>query len=171
MLAEHKLSQEVIACYDTACKTPLVYSPTSKNPLTKQDICNIMHHRPPFLLLDRIIYCDTAARSMVGVITLSESNPLFEGHSPKKPLFPSSLQLEAIGQAGLLLALMEKSNISSERGGLTHVCAARFLAPVSIPQSVYVNVSVFSESVFFTAVGQIVRNNEVCSAAIIRGLL
>ena len=66
-------------------------------------IMNLLPHRFPFLLVDRIIYQDD--KTVVGLknVTFTESH--FLGHFPKEPIMPAVLQLEAMAQVGGVLAL------------------------------------------------------------------
>lgn len=68
-----------------------------------KDILNILPHRHPFLLVDRIIECN-GTDWIVGIKNITVSEPCFEGHFPGEPVFPGVLQLEALAQtAGILL--------------------------------------------------------------------
>jgi 3-hydroxymyristoyl/3-hydroxydecanoyl-(acyl carrier protein) dehydratase len=171
MLMEHKLSSSIVGCYESACKASMIASPSSKNPLTKAEIMTLMPSKPPYLFIDRVIYSDNETHSIVATFTVQDDDQTFAGHLPRNPLFPGMLQVEAISQVGLLQALIEKGTTKSDRNAVTHLCGGRFLAPIIPPKSVYINVTLFWESLFYTAVGQIVNNQEVCAAAIVRGLI
>ena len=68
-----------------------------------KDILNILPHRHPFLLVDRIVECNDKDW-IVGIKCVAANEPCFQGHFPGLPIFPGVLQLEAMAQtAGILL--------------------------------------------------------------------
>ena len=71
--------------------------------LEAKDILNILLHRHPFLLVDRIVECNNKDW-IVGIKNVAANEPCFQGHFPGLPIFPGVLQLEAMAQtAGILL--------------------------------------------------------------------
>ncbi|MDD2562791.1 MAG: bifunctional UDP-3-O-[3-hydroxymyristoyl] N-acetylglucosamine deacetylase/3-hydroxyacyl-ACP dehydratase [Salinivirgaceae bacterium] len=60
-------------------------------------------HRPPFLLVDKIV--DISDTHVVGVKNITMNEPFFVGHFPDEPVMPGVLQIEAMAQAGGILAL------------------------------------------------------------------
>ena len=65
-------------------------------------IMEILPHRPPFLMVDRVTRMD--GNQIVGVKNVSISEAYFQGHFPGHPIMPGVLQLEAIAQvAGILM--------------------------------------------------------------------
>ena len=74
-----------------------------------KDILDILPHRHPFILVDRILECNDEDW-IVGIKNVAASEPWFEGHFPGQPIFPGVLQLEAMAQtAGILLNKVLKS--------------------------------------------------------------
>lgn len=68
-----------------------------------QRILELLPHRYPFLLVDRIIEMD-GDRSCVGIKNVTVNEPQFMGHFPGMPLFPGVLMIEAMAQtAGALV--------------------------------------------------------------------
>ena len=63
-------------------------------------------HRPPMLLIDRIISL-IPDQSAVGIRMVSVTDPVFAGHFPDYPIMPGVLQVEAMAQVGGLVALQE----------------------------------------------------------------
>lgn len=66
-------------------------------------VMNLLPHRPPFLLIDKIL--ELSENHVVGVKNVSMNEPFFVGHFPKEPVMPGVLQIEAMAQAGGVLVL------------------------------------------------------------------
>lgn len=66
-------------------------------------IMKILPHRPPFLLIDRIL--DLGDDFVVGMKNVSMNEPFFVGHFPEAPVMPGVLQVEAMAQCGGILVL------------------------------------------------------------------
>jgi len=66
-------------------------------------IMKLLPHRPPFLLIDRVM--ELSESHVVGVKNVSMNEPYFVGHFPKEPVMPGVLQIEAMAQTGGILVL------------------------------------------------------------------
>jgi UDP-3-O-[3-hydroxymyristoyl] N-acetylglucosamine deacetylase / 3-hydroxyacyl-[acyl-carrier-protein] dehydratase len=66
-------------------------------------IQKILPHRPPFLLIDRII--EMSDTHVVGIKNVTMNEPFFIGHFPGEPVMPGVLQIEAMAQTGGILVL------------------------------------------------------------------
>ena len=72
-------------------------------PLTYKDIVKLLPHRYPFLLVDRITEYEPMKR-IVGYKNVTANEEFFQGHFPGDPIMPGVLIIEAMGQAGGILA-------------------------------------------------------------------
>ncbi len=63
------------------------------------EIMKILPHRPPMLLVDRIIEIEPF-KSAVGIKNVTMNEPQFQGHFPGQPIMPGVLLLEAMAQVG-----------------------------------------------------------------------
>ena len=76
----------------------------SKPPLMDVNkIMSILPHRPPFLLIDRIL--ELSDTHVVGMKNVTMNEPFFIGHFPEAPVMPGVLQIEAMAQCGGILVL------------------------------------------------------------------
>lgn len=66
-------------------------------------IMRLLPHRPPFLLIDKIL--ELSDNHVVGLKNVSMNEPFFTGHFPKEPVMPGVLQVEAMAQAAGILVL------------------------------------------------------------------
>ncbi len=67
------------------------------------DIKKILPHRPPFLLVDKIL--ELNKYKVVGLKNVTMNEPFFTGHFPDEPLMPGVLQVEAMAQVGGIFVL------------------------------------------------------------------
>ena len=68
-----------------------------------REIQDILPHRYPFLLVDRVVELEKGKR-IVALKNVSMNEPFFTGHFPHRPVMPGVLMLEALAQAAALLA-------------------------------------------------------------------
>lgn len=91
------------------------YDPLQTPLLNINQIMNILPHRPPFLLLDKVMSMDE--KSIVGIKNVSMNEPFFVGHFPEEPVMPGVLQVEAMAQLGGVMVL---STVPDPRNYLTY---------------------------------------------------
>ncbi|AMK75063.1 MULTISPECIES: 3-hydroxyacyl-ACP dehydratase FabZ [Methylomonas] len=65
-------------------------------------IQELLPHRYPFLLVDKVLECEPGGR-LLAVKNVTFNEPFFQGHFPHKPIFPGVLIMEALAQATALL--------------------------------------------------------------------
>lgn len=93
------------------------------------EIKEILPHRYPFLLVDKIIELDPKVR-IVGVKQVTVNEPFFQGHFPEAPVMPGVLQVEALAQVGAILALREFDDRDEKIPFFTGIKNAKFRRPV-----------------------------------------
>ncbi|MCU4162742.1 bifunctional UDP-3-O-[3-hydroxymyristoyl] N-acetylglucosamine deacetylase/3-hydroxyacyl-ACP dehydratase [Carboxylicivirga caseinilyticus] len=75
------------------------------------DIKSMLPHRPPFLLVDKII--ELNEKSIVGIKNVTMNEPFFVGHFPNEPVMPAVLQIEAMAQTGGIFVLSQLDDPSA----------------------------------------------------------
>ncbi len=91
-------------------------------------IKEILPHRYPFLLVDRILELDPGVRA-VGLKNVTANEPFFQGHFPLHPVMPGVLIIEAMAQVGGVMIL----SIDENKGKLAYLGTindAKFRRPV-----------------------------------------
>jgi 3-hydroxyacyl-[acyl-carrier-protein] dehydratase len=92
-------------------------------------IQEILPHRYPFLLVDKIIELEPRVR-IVGIKQVTVNEQFFQGHFPGAPVMPGVLQIEALAQVGAILALREFEDRDSKIPFFSGIEACRFRKPV-----------------------------------------
>ncbi len=81
------------------------YDPTSEPLMDNVRIKELLPHRYPMQLVDKVIAM--GATTIVGLKNISSDEPFFQGHFPKEPVMPGVLQIEAMAQCGGILVLSQ----------------------------------------------------------------
>lgn len=77
--------------------------------LNNQEIQQIIPHRYPFLLVDKIIEIEDGVKA-VGIKNVTVNEPFFQGHFPGRPIMPGVLIVEALAQVGAVVILRMEEN-------------------------------------------------------------
>ena len=99
-----------------------------QEPVEILDILEVLPHRYPMCMLDRIIEVEPGKRA-VGVKNLSFNEPFFQGHFPEQPVMPGVLQMEALAQLGAWL-LLKELGAEGQVGYFVSIKEAKFRRPV-----------------------------------------
>ncbi|MBV9008959.1 MAG: bifunctional UDP-3-O-[3-hydroxymyristoyl] N-acetylglucosamine deacetylase/3-hydroxyacyl-ACP dehydratase [Verrucomicrobia bacterium] len=102
--------------------------PHGEGALDIQEVMNILPHRYPFLMVDRILGFEGETK-ITGMKTVSINEPYFIGHFPGHPVMPGVLQVEAMAQVASIL-LMKLAKSSSRIGYFMSADEVKFRKPV-----------------------------------------
>jgi beta-hydroxyacyl-ACP dehydratase FabZ len=93
------------------------------------EILTLLPHKYPFLLVDRVLEFEPAKR-IIAIKNVTVNEPFFQGHFPGRPIMPGVLILEAMAQAGGILAF---KSFPGMKGSVffTGIDGARFRKPVT----------------------------------------
>lgn len=101
------------------------------NSMDIHQIFHHLHHRYPFLLIDRVLDY-TIGESLVAIKNVTYNEPFFQGHFPHRPVMPGVLLIEAMAQATGILSFKtaELQPVGDSLYYLVGVDKARFKRPV-----------------------------------------
>jgi UDP-3-O-[3-hydroxymyristoyl] N-acetylglucosamine deacetylase/3-hydroxyacyl-[acyl-carrier-protein] dehydratase len=80
-----------------------IYDPNKPPLLDVQEIEKTLPHRYPFLLVDKVM--ELTDKVVIAIKNVTYNEPFFQGHFPNNSVMPGVLQVEALAQAGGLLAI------------------------------------------------------------------
>ena len=104
-------------------------TPPASSALGITEIMQILPHRYPFLLIDRVVELKRMER-IVAIKNVTINEPFFQGHFPTYPIMPGVLMVEAMAQAGGVLLLTEVPDRDDKLMVFTGIDQAKFRAPV-----------------------------------------
>ena len=91
-------------------------------------IMKTLPHRPPFLLIDKIL--ESSDNHVIGLKNVTINEYFFQGHFPGKPIMPGVLQIEAMAQAGGVLILNTVPDPENYLTFFAKIDKAKFKYPV-----------------------------------------
>ena len=97
--------------------------------LELRQILEILPHRYPFLLVDRIVSMEPGVRA-TGIKNVSGNEPFFQGHFPGNPIMPGVLIVEGMAQVGAALLLSDIPDRDRKLIYFTGIDQCRFRRPV-----------------------------------------
>ncbi len=96
--------------------------------MNSKEISEILPHRYPFLLVDRVLSINLEENEILGVKNVTVNEPFFQGHFPETPIMPGVLLLEALAQTGGIL--VHQKGYTKKIAVLLNVAHAKFRKPV-----------------------------------------
>jgi beta-hydroxyacyl-ACP dehydratase FabZ len=132
--------------------------------LKAEQILGLLPHRYPFLLIDRVL--EISDDKVIALKNVSINEPYFQGHFPGTPVMPGVLQIEAMAQAGGILAAR-----SITFDPATHVMvfmaidAVKFRKAVVPGDQLHIEVVPLRKGKIFKMKGEIRREGEIVSQA------
>ncbi len=159
----------------TLKRHPIALNETSvKLHYGKEEIHQLIPHRAPFSLVDRITRIDLPNQSIEATSAIAQEDPIFEGHFPEHPVYPGVFQIELMGQAGLCLAAFvihqttSVKEASPVKGLFTKVHYAGFQGQIFPGDSLTILVQMLEYDDYLGIVGaQILKNGKIVSYAIL----
>ncbi len=143
---------------------PPVNIPTGEAVMDINEIMQVLPHRYPFLLLDRIVGFEGESRC-TGIKSVTFNEPFFPGHFPGHPVMPGVLQLEAMAQLSSILLLRKPEN----QGKIGYfMCAdkVKFRKPVVPGDTLFIESEITRmRSSIASAVARCTVNGQVVSEA------
>jgi 3-hydroxyacyl-[acyl-carrier-protein] dehydratase len=109
-----------------------------------KDIQNLLPHRYPFLLVDRIIQMETGKKA-VGIKNVTINEEFFQGHFPNHPIMPGVLIIEALAQVAGILALHSGAAAAGKAVYFLSIERAKFRKPVVPGDQLKLEVSILQQ--------------------------
>jgi UDP-3-O-[3-hydroxymyristoyl] N-acetylglucosamine deacetylase/3-hydroxyacyl-[acyl-carrier-protein] dehydratase len=128
------------------------------------DVMEVLPHRFPFLMVDRIIEFEGESKC-TGVKLVTINEPFFQGHFPGHPVMPGVLQLEAMAQVASFVSV-RRSGKTGRIGYFMSADSVKFRKPVVPGDTLLIHVEVTkTKGNIVKARGQCSVNNEIVSEA------
>ena len=105
------------------------------------EILQILPHRYPFLLIDKILEL-IPGESVTAIKNVTINEPYFQGHFPGQPVMPAVYSLECIAQAGAFLLLNTLEEPLKKNAFISAIDEARFRQPVLPGDQLRIEVSI-----------------------------
>ena len=164
-----KIREQMLAPKKKAGTSSAVVVSPDATTLNIRQILNLMPHRYPFALIDRIVNIEHETQEVTALKNVTINEPFFQGHFPGNPVMPGVLQLEAMAQAaGLLLLSIKEINAGEEK--ITFFMSAdkvKFRKPVTPGDQVVIHAKITKNrgNKIFTAEAECKVANETVSSA------
>ncbi len=132
-----------------------------------QEILNLLPHRFPFLMVDKVIALEKG-KSITAIKNTTINEPFFQGHFPSYPVMPGVLILEALAQAGGILAYKteEDDDLKNMLTYFMGIDKARFRKPIFPGSTIVLNVELVKRKRFIWMFhGKALVDGKLCAEA------
>ena len=143
---------------------------SNKSTLNVNEIMDLLPHRHPFLLIDRVLEV-TPGESILAYKNISISEDVFNGHFPGAPIFPGVMIIEAMAQASGILGFITSSQKATD--GKLYLFAgvdkARFKRPVVPGDQLMItsNIEAVKRNIWKFRCSAMVAGTKVCDATLL----
>ncbi len=114
--------------------------PTGKGVLNIDEVMQVLPHRYPFLMVDRVVDFE-GENKCTGVKSVTINEPYFQGHFPGHPVMPGVLQLEAMAQVASIL-ILRRSEYQGKVGYFMSADNVKFRKPVLPGDTLFIEAEV-----------------------------
>ncbi len=141
--------------------------------ISPKEILELLPHRYPFLMIDKVIELDPEKESIQAIKYVSHNEPYFQGHFPENPIMPGVLILEAMAQTGALYLKRVFPEVREKLIVLAGIDNARFKHPVYPGNTLIISAEKFKRKghIFRTTVRAMVEEKIVAEAEIIAAIV
>lgn len=134
-------------------------------------ILDLLPHRFPMLLVDRIVEYETGKR-IVGIKAVSMNEPCFPGHFPGNPVLPGVLQVEAMAQVGAIMLMLHEEPGSQRIPYFLSMDKVKFRRPVLPGDLMRIEVDVLRlRSRMSACLAKTLVDGQLCCEAEIRSVM
>lgn len=116
----------------------------TKNVIDVEEIKQLIPHRYPFLLVDRVLDY-VPGKSIHAIKNVTANEPMFQGHFPSYSIFPGVLILEAMAQASGILGFKSVAGAEGELFLFASVDNAKFKRPVHPGDTIHLHLEFIKE--------------------------
>ncbi len=143
---------------------PPAVVPKGGDVMDVNDVMNVLPHRYPFLMVDRIVAMEGESKC-TGVKCVTINEPFFQGHFPGHPVMPGVLQLEAMAQVASFMFLRQSGN-AGRIGFFMSADDVKFRKMVFPGDTLFIHMEILKSRPSLARVrGRCVVNNEIVSEA------
>lgn len=161
-----ELARSIVKQYETmrSMMPAAINIPSGDAVLNINEVMNILPHRYPFLLVDRIIGFEGENKCR-GMKNVTINEPFFQGHFPGHPIMPGVLQLEAMAQVASIVLLRMPGN-QGKIGYFMSADNVKWRRPVLPGDTLIIETEILkTKRSIATGVGRCIVNGQVVSEA------
>jgi 3-hydroxyacyl-[acyl-carrier-protein] dehydratase len=127
-----------------------------------EEVRNILVHRFPLLMIDKVVYAERGKR-IVAIKNVTGNEIHFLGHFPKHAIMPGVLIIEAMAQAAVILYTLSSENVELEREVTKYLSSAnvKFLKPVLPGDRLQLEIDIIKQVGYAVAVRAVARVDDI----------